>query len=168
MEASRPSQATYHLTSKEEESTILLKISNNSKARRTKPKHPCSKGHHNPLAEHPKKSCWFLYPHLRPDHHKKSEYHLAESKSAEEPFKEPETSQAYYSAQLFLKTNLDTSNIHLPVLDSGATHHIVNDSAYLLNSKPISLNIGTGNKNYSLHATEIGEATIVNQLGQDL
>lgn len=28
------------------------------------PKHPCSKGHHNPLAKHPESRCWQLHPHL--------------------------------------------------------------------------------------------------------
>lgn len=54
------------------------------------------------------------------------------------------------------------------VLDSGATHHMVNNYQLLSHAKPLTLSVTTGNSKNSLTATAIGTAVLVNHAGKKL
>ncbi|KAI8458258.1 hypothetical protein BY996DRAFT_6491730 [Phakopsora pachyrhizi] len=58
------------------------------------------------------------------------------------------------------------SVINKIVLDSGATHHIINSSVMMFNLTPCNIKIGTVNFKQLLKAEGIGSAKLINQFGQ--
>lgn len=136
------------------------------------PKHPCSKGRRNPLAEHPESRFWLLHPHLRPDKNASQAHHsLPIEPSTPAADNTAELSNAFYNTQLYQKGILPdskTTAVLPPVLDSGASHHIVNDPKYLLTSKPINLQVGSGSYSSAHQATAIGIAKLIDHEGSEI
>lgn len=152
-------------TSDDINSTALLKMK--QKTRKPGPKHPCTKGRHNPLAEHPEHKCWMLHPHLRPSRDQpKSNLHKGSLK--EPPESNNENPEACLNVQLYLSSSANSKKNLLPVLDSGSTHHMVNSDKFLFNVWPTTIRIGTRNSKNPLEATAVGEVKLINHMCQTL
>ena len=52
------------------------------------------------------------------------------------------------------------------MLDSGATHHMLNQERYFTNLSPITLKISTGNNQNLLEAKATGSAQIISDQGK--
>lgn len=142
--------------------TALFKQSKSSHRGKPRAVHFCSPGHHNELASHPEEKCWNLHPHLRPPKKEKASNHLTTDDACEENLVE-----ANLSGTILFNTHKQI-NPKKMVLDSGATHHIINSAALMNDIAPCNIKIGTGNPNHVLSAEGIGSATIIDQNGRKL
>lgn len=68
-------------------------------------------------------------------------------------------------AELYLTSSNSSKAM---VLDSGASHHIVNDPALIFYLRPVKLSVGTGNPNHALSALGIGSSRLKNHNGQEI
>lgn len=134
-----------------EAATALMKEAKfKRKLDQTKPVNFCSPGNHNPLAAHDEKNCWNLHPKLRPGYKPSQSTQLVEFE---------ETTPA-----TILLT--EGQPISKPtVIDSGATHHMVNDPSKFITQKTIYSSISTGSLKNSLTATAVGSANLVDPAG---
>lgn len=108
----------------------------------------CSPEQHNPKAtSHTANTCYQLHPHLHPSFHKQPSTQLVEAKGS-----------------LFL-TEEATKPV---VLDSGATHHMINDPTVFKIERNTDMKILTGGHQNHLVATAVGSVRILNHLGQGL
>lgn len=155
-------QESRHLTNseptpkREGDSSALVTNQSNRRSERPPPKHPCSKEKHNKLAYHPIWRCFSLTQEER-DRHR--------------PDREPEANVVELmetnssSAQLLLTCESSIPSKPI-VIDSGASHHMVNREALFSNLKPYSRQIGTGCNSSNLVATGIGRISIKNHDGR--
>ncbi|OAV85215.1 hypothetical protein PTTG_30694 [Puccinia triticina 1-1 BBBD Race 1] len=111
----------------EKDTASAYKFEASDKSKKPKPAHPCSNGKHNPLAYHPAWRCFKLSAAdrdaLRPAD---PEAHLASAKdntSVDEASVEDDFDIVEAVAFVISLTNGGVT----PVLDSGASHHMVND-----------------------------------------
>jgi len=128
---------------------------------RNKPKleHPCAPNKHNPLENHPQHKCCFLYPHLRPGY-QGPKVNLTQEEE------DNTTAEAHLSSTLLFNSSSEINKNKKIVLDSGATHHIINSASEIFNSTPCNIKIVTGNPNHTLNAESIGSAVLINHLCQ--
>jgi hypothetical protein len=139
-----------------------LKVQNNSpsaykseaeskgnKSKKPEPAHPCSLGKHNPLVFHPIWRCFKLpleeRESLRP---KDPKAHTTLANDLENMKDEElvEVSAYLSNAQEAKKA---------PVLDSGASHHMVNNLSFFSKTKDVNINIHTGS-NQQVNAIAMG------------
>lgn len=112
----------------------------------------CTAGKHNPDSAHNADNCWQLHPELRPSSHAKPSIQLAEVSDGHES-----------EVSLLL-----TTTVRPTVLDSGATHHMVNDATVFNATAKSNIKISTGGHNNFLNAEASGTITLVNHEGQHL
>ncbi|KNZ55762.1 hypothetical protein VP01_258g4 [Puccinia sorghi] len=96
----------------------------------------CTAGKHNPDSAHNADNCWQLHPELRPSSHAKPSIQLAEVSDGHES-----------EVSLLL-----TTTVRPTVLDSGATHHMVNDATVFNATAKSNIKISTGGHNNFLNA----------------
>ncbi|KNZ54734.1 hypothetical protein VP01_2871g2 [Puccinia sorghi] len=120
----------------------------------------CAPGKHNPeVTSHDAYHCWQLHPELRPN----------SSKTTNSGSYHPPTTQlvkvddGHESEVSLLLTEAASKPI---VLDSGATHHLVNNPDTFLPTAESNIKISTGGHSNFLNATAVGTATLVNHLGK--
>ncbi|CAH7684936.1 hypothetical protein PPACK8108_LOCUS19381 [Phakopsora pachyrhizi] len=150
---------------------------NNSKS---KPEHPCSPGKHNELTNYrgTKVSLSTAAPESEND--KTVEAHLSGTVLLSSALILPAIGAIQEPLQIMKDCAQDQPtgtvmfNSALPslikkmVLDSGATHHIINSSAMMFNITPCSIKIVTGNAKQVLNAEGIGSANLINKSGQTM
>ncbi|KNZ53851.1 hypothetical protein VP01_3118g1 [Puccinia sorghi] len=112
----------------------------------------CEPGKHNPLSTtHTADQCYQVYPELRPKP-------VATTQLVE-------ADEGHESEVSLLLTEADSK---LTVLDSGATHHMVNNpSAFIQSSKSV-IKISTGGHSNFLTVMAIGTAILTNHLGEQI
>ncbi|KNZ60302.1 hypothetical protein VP01_1576g4 [Puccinia sorghi] len=120
----------------------------------------CAPGKHNPEAtSHDAEHCWQEHPELRP---------TAGSKFSSPGFSRApitqlvEVDDGQESVVSLLLTEAASKPI---VLDSGATHHLVNNPDVFLPTATTNIKISTGGHKNFLYATAVGTATLINHLG---
>ncbi|KNZ53955.1 hypothetical protein VP01_3092g4 [Puccinia sorghi] len=139
-----------------ENASALIHESFKKGARKKKRGPYCKPGKHNPGAtSHDKDHCYQLYPHLRPPRF---------SNQSEKAITQlVEVDNGHESEVSLLLVESENKPI---VLDSGATHHMVNDPTCFTPIAETNVKISTGGHNNLLYATAIGKATLVNQEGK--
>lgn len=139
-----------------EAATALFKESSNSKGRKKKKNTNrsarCAPGQHNEEATHDADHCWQLHPELRPS-----------PKGASTQLAEGQDNSGSEATALLIE-----SIIKPTVLDSGASHHMVNDRSVFTSQGKSDIKISTGGSKNFLNAEEIGTAKIKNHLGKVL
>ncbi|KAI7951517.1 hypothetical protein MJO28_007201 [Puccinia striiformis f. sp. tritici] len=113
-------------------------------------------GKHNPDATlHDVDHCWQVHPERRPDFN-----------SSNNPVTQlVEVDNGHESEVSLLLTHADEKPI---VLDTGATHHMVNDASIFVPVSESNIRILTGGHKNFLNATAIGTAVLVNQDGDKM
>ncbi|KNZ52549.1 hypothetical protein VP01_3528g1, partial [Puccinia sorghi] len=120
----------------------------------------CAPGKHNPEASHDAEQCWQLHPKLQP---------LKSSKTA--AASNPPTTQlvevdeGHKSEASLLLTEAASKPT---VLDSGATHHLINNPEVFNPTAESNIKISTGGHSNFLNATAVGSATLINHRGEKL
>jgi hypothetical protein len=145
-----------------DEGISAFKTGSKSKSKRPKPANPCEPGKHNPLAYHPGWRCSKL---------------SKEERKALKP-KDPKTHHLDATVQPVVKTLDDINNDLVeyakvaaylagsstvgltPILDSGASHNMVNDVSAFCKVKNNNINIFTGGLEQRIVATAVGETFI--------
>jgi transposase InsO family protein len=122
------------------------------------PAHPCCPGKHNPLAFHPIWRCFNLPVEERKALRPKDPEAHATSANSDENVKDIEE---VIEVLAYLNTAVEKK---APILDSGASHHMVNDLSIFSKSKDVNINIHTGS-NQKISAIATGEAYISNDSG---
>ncbi|KAI7951918.1 hypothetical protein MJO28_007602 [Puccinia striiformis f. sp. tritici] len=121
---------------------------------------PGEPGKHNPaVTSHDADHCWQLHPELRPTSwgNSSSEYTPATQLV--------EVDDGHESEVSMLLVETATKPI---VMDTGATHHMVNDPAIFMPHSKTNIQISTGGHKNFLNATAVGSAVLVNQDGKKL
>jgi hypothetical protein len=119
----------------------------------------CEDGKHNPLVKsHDLAHCWEIHPHLR-------EQYLNAKANPPPTAQHVEANNDHQSVVSLLLTESQSKPI---VLDSGATHHIVNNPDFFNPVAKTNIKISTGGHSNFLSATAIGTSTLVNHLGEKL
>ncbi|KAI7956645.1 hypothetical protein MJO28_003740 [Puccinia striiformis f. sp. tritici] len=118
----------------------------------------CEAGKHNPAAtSHDTEHCYQVHPDLRP-----ASWGVPSSAPATQLV---EVDDGHESEVSLLLVEAPSKPI---VLDTGATHHMVNDSAVFRPLADTKIRISTGGHKNFLNATAIGSAVLVNQDGEKL
>lgn len=158
-EESRKPEAKTEVTKiKEESASALYQQSNTRKFNRTRNTNYCGQGKHNPLSAHTEDKCWQLHPELKPV-----------SRSTQSHSTEAELQPTFHTAAVINPSCLLThSDVKLTVLDSGATHHMLNKKEFFENMTPVQLKVSTGNDKNNLDAQAIGTAIFINNQGNKI
>ncbi|OAV97355.1 hypothetical protein PTTG_07215 [Puccinia triticina 1-1 BBBD Race 1] len=134
---------------------------------RVRPPPRCKKVH-NSNATHQENKCWALHPHLRPIRDLP-----ATSNNTVAAAVNPAPQSVAYDTPAF--ANITTAQCLLtkphqlaPVLDSGASHHMLNDLAFFTETEVVSIAISTGKGSNDLTATRGGLAQIFQSTGMEL
>ncbi|KNZ56334.1 hypothetical protein VP01_2431g2 [Puccinia sorghi] len=110
-------------------------------------------GKHNPEASHDANHCWQVHPELRPNNKPNgSVTHPPTTQLVE-------VNDGHKSEVSLLLTEAASKPI---VLDSGATHHLVNNLDVFLPVAESKIKIATGGHSNFLTATAVGTATLIN------
>ncbi|KNZ54023.1 hypothetical protein VP01_3070g1 [Puccinia sorghi] len=110
----------------------------------------------NPEASHDAKHCWQLHPELRPDTSKPSTL-------GNTPINQlVEVDDGHESEVLLLLTEAASKPT---ILDSGATHHFINNPDVFSPTAESNVKILTGGHSNFLNATAVGTATLINHCG---
>ncbi|KNZ61147.1 hypothetical protein VP01_1446g6 [Puccinia sorghi] len=121
----------------------------------------CAPGKHNPEAtSHDADHCWQLHPELRPTN----------SSKTYNPINPPttqlvEVDEGHESEISLLLTEATSKPT---VLDSGATHHLINNPDVFNPIADSNIKISTGGHSNFLNATAVGTATLINHCGEKL
>ncbi|KNZ45071.1 hypothetical protein VP01_8512g1, partial [Puccinia sorghi] len=134
-----------------ENASALIHESSKKGARNKKRGPYCEPGKHNPAAmSHDEDHCYQLHPHLCPpcfsNQSNKATTQLVESDDGNKS-----------KVSLLL---VESKNKPI-VLDSGATHHMVNDPACFTPIAETNVKISTGGHSNLLYATAIGKVTLL-------
>ncbi|POW07899.1 hypothetical protein PSTT_07932 [Puccinia striiformis] len=127
-----------------------------------KPTRNCKNGH-NPHLGHSADDCYFLHPEKKPDWMKKKDQASAYISTPSNPEQEQLTSTSLVRPSFgYNTTSADQSSTILMVLDSGASHHMLNSLAYFQNTVKTLIQITTGNDKGvdKLVAIARGDATL--------
>ena len=143
-----------------ESASALMNESKKGKKKCRKDGPKCKPGKHNPaVTSHWPEFCWQVFPHLYPNHPNNQS---KGKKPAETQL--VEVSDGHKSEALLLMME----SVDKPVvLDTGATHHMVNNQSIFTTISKTNIKILTGGHSNYLAATAIGTATLVNQNGQE-
>jgi hypothetical protein len=149
------------LDSKKTEATALK-----TEAKKKVVQFPCSPGYHHPKATHSEWKCWKLSDKqciaARP---KDGEAH-ASAVGIETASHEPELESDYVKVSAFISFgSLENKPI---ILDSGASHHMVNDPKIFTKLREVNIKINTGNKKQRVKAMAMGEVSIKDDAGKIL
>ena len=114
----------------------------------------CAPGKHNPEATHDAEHCYQLHPELRPSN-------TSKSTAASNP---PTTQlvEVNEGHELEVSLLLTEAASKPTVLDSGATHHLINNPEVFNPTAESNIKISTGGHNNFLNATAVGSATLIN------
>ena len=155
-------------TSKNKEEVLAFKSEAN-KSQRPKPKHPCSPGKHNPLAYHP---AWHCFKLLKEERNallpKEVESHLNlvdienHLTNINENRDQPTEDKYIKVAAYLVNSDSDLS----PVLDSRASHHMVNDSSIFHKIKEVNVKIHTSGLKQRVDAVAIGNVYLKDDTGR--
>lgn len=164
IEAATTSKTSSSKSAVKEEGASAYKAE--SKNERPKPKHPCSDGKHNPLAYHPSWRCFKLSQQER-DALRPKEDPQAHSSAVEEAHatnaKLDQSNDNYIEVSAYLSHGYNHGNSLL--LNSGASHHMVNNPNLFKKIKEVNINIQTGCQKQRVWAVAMGEAFIKDQTG---
>lgn len=150
------SSATNKNIAEGSEPTATVLLSQNQKRtnpqkKKIDPTRICSNGKHNPRAFHPEDLCYEIHPELKKNARKDN---AATNLTTILPI------EGEHAMLL-----LNDAHISRPiVLDSGSSHHMVNNASFIRASKDLKLTIATGNDKNSLSSHSIGTAQIRNHL----
>ncbi|PLW24957.1 hypothetical protein PCANC_28424 [Puccinia coronata f. sp. avenae] len=130
--------------------------SSGSKTKRPKPANPCDRGKHNPLAYHP---AWRCHKSSKEEREalkpKETESHLTKTSILLDDEDEIEYAEVFaYIGDVSVGLN--------PILDSGASHHMVNDQSVFNKTRDVNINIFTGGVKQQINATAAGEVLVRN------
>ncbi|KAI7956353.1 hypothetical protein MJO29_007752 [Puccinia striiformis f. sp. tritici] len=117
---------------------------------------PCSKGVHNPKSTHPAWKCWRLTDEQRIAARPASRHATSAV--------EPESDYVEVSAYL----NIGTDRPKPAVLDSGASHHMINNDKFFRKMKEVNIEINTSNHKQRVMAVAMGEVQIINDSGDSI
>ncbi|KNZ44714.1 hypothetical protein VP01_88g6 [Puccinia sorghi] len=168
LEESRKSRTTgpakLSENSNEDQSNSVAALMHESKKGKRKVRRGpfCAPGKHNPEASHDADHCWQLHPELRPNSSGKSPGTVSSQTPTTQLVEVDEGHESEVS--LFL-TETESKPT---VLDSGATHHLVNNPDAFHPVAESNIKIATGGHSNFLNATAVGTATLVNHLGERL
>ncbi|KNZ53957.1 hypothetical protein VP01_3091g2 [Puccinia sorghi] len=138
-----------------ENASALIHESSKKGARKKKKGPYCEPGKHNPAAtSHDEDHCYQLHPHLRPPRFSN------QSQSEKATTQLVEVDDGHESEVSLLLVESENKPI---VLDSGATHHMVNDPSCFTPVAETNVKISTGGHSNLLYATSIGKATLIIQ-----
>ncbi|POW10838.1 hypothetical protein PSTT_05755 [Puccinia striiformis] len=148
----------------EEESTpsSSTALSTTSRKIAKKPTRNCKNGH-NPNIGHSADECYFLHPEKKPEWMKKRDKASAYISAPSNPDQEQLSSTALIQPSFGYNTILtDHSDTISMVLDSGASHHMLNSLAYFQKTVKTLIQITTGNDKGAdkLVAIARGDATL--------
>ncbi|POW21890.1 hypothetical protein PSHT_01837 [Puccinia striiformis] len=158
----KPTAKSTPKLSKEGAASALMHESTKSKKGkgRRAVKTRCEPGTHNPAAtSHDAAHCYQLHPELRPASWGPLSGNAAPATQL------VEVDDGHESEVSLLLVEAPSKPI---VLDTGATHHMVNNPAIFLHSSKTNIRISTGGHKNFLNATSIGSAVLVNQEGKKL
>ncbi|KNZ57410.1 hypothetical protein VP01_2168g1 [Puccinia sorghi] len=120
----------------------------------------CAPGKHNSEAtSHDAEHCWQLHPEQRPNNGSKSSSYGSHPPTTQLV----EVDDGHESEVSLLLTEAASKPI---VLDSGATHHLINNPETFQPTSESNIKIATGGHSNFLNATAVGVATLVNHLGE--
>ncbi|KNZ50339.1 hypothetical protein VP01_4483g1 [Puccinia sorghi] len=105
----------------------------------------CAQGKHNPEASHDAEHFWQLHPN---------------KDQTQDPIKVNDSHESEVSLLLTMAASKPV------VLDSGATHHLINNPEMFQPTSEANVKIATGGHSNFLNATAVGVATLVNHLGK--
>ncbi|KAI7948073.1 hypothetical protein MJO28_009981 [Puccinia striiformis f. sp. tritici] len=167
LDASRKTKTKNKAESKSNEegaaSALMHESSKGNKGKGRKPAangKPGEPGKHNPaVTSHDADHCWQLHPELRPAS-------WGNSTSGHTPATQlVEVDDGHESEVSMLLVETATKPI---VMDTGATHHMVNDPAIFKPHSKTNIRISTGGHKNFLNATAIGSAVLMNQDGEKM
>ncbi|OAV84946.1 hypothetical protein PTTG_30927, partial [Puccinia triticina 1-1 BBBD Race 1] len=143
-----------------EKSAVALASSSQSR-----PPPRCKKVH-NPQATHPESKCWALYPHLRPIRDlpvtsNNTTAPITQSGSIANSYESPAFANFSTAHCLLTKPHLLAA-----VLDSGASHHMLNNLSFFTETEIVNIPISTGKGSDDLVATQGGIAQIFQATGK--
>ncbi|KNZ50358.1 hypothetical protein VP01_446g5 [Puccinia sorghi] len=167
LEESRKSKSSISSTkagnkSIEEQSDSAAALMHESKKGRKKTRRGpyCAPGKHNPEAtSHDADHCWQVHPELRPAQSSKGTSGHSQTPTTQLV----EVEDGHESEVSLLLTEEASKPV---VLDSGATHHLVNNPDMFLPSAESNIKIATGGHSNFLNATAVGTAVLINHLGE--
>ncbi|KNZ55783.1 hypothetical protein VP01_2583g3 [Puccinia sorghi] len=120
----------------------------------------CAPGKHNPEAtSHNADHFWQLHPEQRPNSGAKS------AANGPPTTQLVEVDEGHESEVSLLLTEAASKPI---VLDSGATHHLINNPDVFQPTSESNIKIATGGHSNFLNATAVGIETLVNHLGKQI
>ncbi|PLW49320.1 hypothetical protein PCASD_02649 [Puccinia coronata f. sp. avenae] len=140
--------------------SALMHESKKGKQRAKKDGPICENGKHNPaVTSHTSDMCWEIHPDQR------KQFMLRFNRaSGEKPTAQlVEADDGHESEASLLLTEAKSKPI---VLDTGATHHLVNNPDVFRPTSESSMKISTGGHSNFLNATAIGTATLTNHKGE--
>ncbi|PLW26249.1 hypothetical protein PCANC_26631 [Puccinia coronata f. sp. avenae] len=146
-----------------ESASALIHKSEKGKKKTSKRGGPiCEKGQHNPeVKSHTADFCWQIHPHLKIAHDAKFNN---KAKPVEKPATQlVEVDDGHESEASLLLVEAKSKPI---VLDSGATHHMINDPSVFFPSAKTNMKISTGGHSNFLTATSVGSVVLVNHQGR--
>jgi hypothetical protein len=158
------STATPALKAAEEPSAESASALLNESAKKGKKKNRrggpiCENGKHNEeVKSHTADQCWQIHPKLRDEY-------LARRNVGQPTTQLVEGDEGHESDISALLTKSVSKPI---VLDTGATHHMINDPSVFKRSGETNIRISTGGHSNFLNATAIGSAVLVNHNGDQL
>lgn len=162
----KTNQSTTTVKSEEQSdaASALMHESKKGKRRGRKEGPICENGKHNPLVTtHSADACWETHPDLRKQYMARFNRNgFGNNKPTAQLVEADEGHES--EASLFM-AEVKSKPI---VLDTGATHHLVNNSDVFQPTSNTSLKIATGGHHNFLNATAIGSATLINHKGEKI